>query len=465
MRIAKQTFALAALLCAAFAPPAQAAAGDPLFVFVPNGGASPPPTGSLRGPCGLAVDSSARFYVSDYYHHKVDVFEPPAPITNPPTYKAQLEVDPIDGPCGLTLNSTDRLFLNDYHRSAIRYGPFGSFGVGSVFAGAGVDEAHPTGIAADPATGRIYVDERTQIAVFEANGTVVEESGSPLLIGAGNLQDGYGLAIDAGGRLYVADAAAKAVKVYDPSALDKAHPLTEIHGPGKGFTSLQDAALALDRSGTATHGNLYVTDNLQPTDSERPQAQVDVFNASGTYLGLLRYKIVDALPAGIAVDNSNLTSKGRVYVTSGNTDQAGIYAYAPGSQVTTALPPTVGLNAAITGNGEGTLASSLGNLDCPASCDTEIRAGASLTLTATPDPGSTFAGWSGACEGAGACTITMDQPASVGASFVKAEPEQGGGIASQPAPEINAPGSGVAKPKHRHHRRHHHKRHRPKRHR
>ena len=31
-----------------------------------------------------------------------------------------------------------------------------------------------------------------------------------------------------------------------------------------------------------------------------------------------------------------------------------------------------------------------------------------VTLTATPDATSTFAGWSGACSGTGTCTLTMD---------------------------------------------------------
>jgi DNA-binding beta-propeller fold protein YncE len=452
---------LAALLCAVLAPAAGAAAGDPLFVYVPGGGASPPPTGSLRAPCGIAVDSAARFYVSDYYHHKVDVFEAPTPITNPPSYKAQLEVDPLDGPCGLALSATDRLYVNDYHRAAIRYGPFGAFGAGSVFAGAGVDEAHPTGIAADPAGGRIYVNERTQIAAYDANGAPIEEAGQPLAIGVGNLSDGYGLAIDAAGRLYVADASTNAVKVYDPSALDKEHPIAEIHGPGKGFTSLTDAALAVDRSGGATHGNLYVTDNLQPTYTERPAAQVDVFNSSGAYLGVLRYKIIDALPAGLAVDNSAQASRGRVYVTSGNTDQAGVYAYAPGSQVASAQPPTAGLNAVLSGTGEGRVSASLGGLECASVCSAQIRSGATITLTAVPEPGSEFSGFSGACEGMGSCEVQMGQPLTVSAEFTKTETGEGQGAAAPSAFAMGAPSarSATAKPK-RHQTRHHrHKRH------
>ena len=36
----------------------------------------PPPLGSLNGPCGAAVDSAGSFYISDYYHDVVDVWQP-----------------------------------------------------------------------------------------------------------------------------------------------------------------------------------------------------------------------------------------------------------------------------------------------------------------------------------------------------------------------------------------------------
>jgi len=40
-----------------------------------------------------------------------------------------------------------------------------------------------------------------------------------------------------------------------------------------------------------------------------------------------------------------------------------------------------------------------------------------VTLTAAANPGSTFAGWSGACAGTGTCTVTMNSAISVMATF------------------------------------------------
>lgn len=47
----------------------------------------------------------------------------------------------------------------------------------------------------------------------------------------------------------------------------------------------------------------------------------------------------------------------------------------------------------------------------------QIAHGTVVTLTAVPLVGSTFAGWSGACSGAGACLLTMDAAKSVTATF------------------------------------------------
>jgi hypothetical protein len=44
--------------------------------------------------------------------------------------------------------------------------------------------------------------------------------------------------------------------------------------------------------------------------------------------------------------------------------------------------------------------------------------GTTVTLTATPNPGNIFTGWSGACSGKGPCNVTMSAPQSVSATFV-----------------------------------------------
>jgi hypothetical protein len=356
----RRAIAIAVLAMAAvvsWAIPAQAAPGDPLFIFSPIRPANPfipaypPPQGDFYGPCGLGVDSSGDYYVSDYYRHAVDIFIPNADYGPPPQlgfnfYITQLAgVDPLDGPCGLALDAEDNLYVNDYHRAVLKYGPKASFGSGTVIAGAGVDSTQPTGVAVDPASGDVYVNARDHVAVYDSSGApVIEEpvEEKPLWIGDGSLADGYGIAYSQYpgtlGWVYVPDAATNTVKVYDP-AVQKATPVAEIDGsatPGGGFVSLRDAAIAVDR----VSGDVYVVDNLEPIDAEQPDAIVYVFGPDGSYKGHLKYLIHDALPPGLAVDNGAGATQGRVYVTSGNTEGAAVYAYPPGSATTATPKPT-----------------------------------------------------------------------------------------------------------------------------
>jgi hypothetical protein len=328
-----------ALACLALTAPAQAAP-DPLFVFTPSpppppAPLAPPPTGFLNGPCGLAVDSSSRFYVSDYYHHAVDVF------SSAPTYSNQLaNVSPTDGPCGLALDGTNRLYVNDYHRAVLRYGASPSFGSPTTIAGAPLDSSNPTGVAVDTATNNVYVDKRDHIAVYDSAGNPVMDGPDPLKIGLGSLGDGYGLAVSQFpatiGRLYVPDAQSDTVKVYDP-LVNKTTPVAEIKDPfSKPFVSLRDSAVAVDK----VTGDVYFADNLQPQHTEKPQALIYVYSSTGIYKGHLKYNVITARPPGLAVDNSAGANQGRVYVTSGNTSPASVYAYGPGSATTASpLPP------------------------------------------------------------------------------------------------------------------------------
>lgn len=368
--------------------PARADFGDPLFLYVPAAPKvpppapllpKPPPTGYFNGPCGLGVDPSGNFYVSDYYHHAVDVFQPNSsgyknPSEDPSGYITQLaNEDPADGPCGLSFDAAGGLYVNNYHRNVVRFGFSPAFGAGTAITGAPVDSTHPTGVAVDPISGNVYVDQRTYIAVFDsADQPVLDGGGEPLQIGLGSLEDGYGVAFSQFpgtlGRLYVPDAGDDTVKVYDP-AVDTVDPVAVIAGedtPAGEFVSLRDAAVAVDR----ISGDVYVADNLQPLHTERPQATIHVFDAAGEYEGHLKYKVVDALPPGLAVDNSTGPTQGRVYVTTGNTTKAGVYAYPPGAAVVDPPIPTALTLAPSPGaTGAGSIESAVPDVGCPAPCE------------------------------------------------------------------------------------------------
>ncbi|MFA5026886.1 MAG: LamG-like jellyroll fold domain-containing protein, partial [Candidatus Methylomirabilota bacterium] len=78
-------------------------------------------------------------------------------------------------------------------------------------------------------------------------------------------------------------------------------------------------------------------------------------------------------------------------------------------------PP--GQTLTVTKQGTGTVVSAPAGIDCGATCSATFPPGTSVTLTATPDAGSIFAGWSGACSGTATCAVTMDAGKNVTATF------------------------------------------------
>ncbi len=378
----------------------------------------------FEGPCGLAVDSSGDLYVSDYYHDKVDV------LTSDGNLLTQISgVEPLDGPCGLAVDAAGDLFANVFHRDVTRFVP-ATFPIGlktGYGSGVRIDEGHPTGIAYDPASNRVYVDDRDHVAVYEPSGAPVEAGGVPLSIGLGSLGDAYGVAVSdfpaTAGYVYVADAADDTVKVFDPATSIEV-PVREIDGKGTpqgGFTTLRDAALAIDDS----TGHLLISYDAQGPFYEHPEAAVAEFNVAGDYRGALPAPspLWFGEPSGIAIDNSAASTQGRVYVTTGNSafesaefpaeklEEGAVYAFGPSAAGQR-------LEVSLSGTGEGTVRSSPAGIYCPGACAAEYDEEAQVVLSATPAQDSALASWSGCdSEPAGGCRVTMGAAKAVEAEF------------------------------------------------
>ncbi|HET7444208.1 MAG TPA: hypothetical protein VFJ57_06075 [Solirubrobacterales bacterium] len=286
--------------------------------------------GQIEGPCGLAISASGEVYLADYFHRVIDVFAAPSasaqgqylsqmalPGSNP-----RLGVNSLDSVCGVAFDAAGSLYGNEWHQGVSRLG-------GSE---AKIDGGESTGVAIDPSTNRLYVDDRTYIAEYALPFTPGDPPAAK--IGLGHLGDGYGLAA-AGGRVYVADAADQTVKVF-ALASSTSIPLATISGH---FSSLTDAALAID----PTNGHLLVVDDLQP-GFEHPLSSVLEFDAPAAgyaFLGRLPGAPVFGAPSGIAV-----TAGGEAIVTDGNSELANAFLYsayeeASGTGTAAALGPSV----------------------------------------------------------------------------------------------------------------------------
>ncbi len=95
---------------------------------------------------------------------------------------------------------------------------------------------------------------------------------------------------------------------------------------------------------------------------------------------------------------------------------SGDYARLTLNAVTSLGPHT--LTVAKSGTGSGTVTSSPSGISCGGTCSAIYNNGSTVTLTASPASGSTFAGWEGAgCSGTGTCTVTMNAAEAVTAVF------------------------------------------------
>jgi DNA-binding beta-propeller fold protein YncE len=413
---------------------ASAAAPSHEFLFALEGGLKepghvvvPPPEGEFEDPCGVAVDSVGDLYVSDYYHHTIDVYGPFR------EYLTQIRDTDPDGPCNLAVDATGDVYVNNWRRDVVRFAPSEfppteatRYGPEAVIDHPTATGARSTGVALDPATGTLYVDDRTEIAVYEAAALAEAEPQPTRTLGLGLLGQGYGIAVSdfpaTAGEIYVPDAATDTVLVLSPTG----SLITELGGAGtpqRGFVSLLDSAVAIDPN----DGHLLVADDTEP-GLETPAGVVDEFNAAGDYRDQLPHAIVDAGPSALAVD-----AAGNVYATSGNSEGGAVLGFGP-------TGPAHLLSVAVAGAGSGSVTSEPTGIDCAGACAAEFAAGEEVLLTAIPASGSAFAGWSGCDRSTAArCDVSLGADRQVSAEFEPApvpaasaaSPE--GGPAPQPA--------------------------------
>jgi len=88
--------------------------------------------------------------------------------------------------------------------------------------------------------------------------------------------------------------------------------------------------------------------------------------------------------------------------------------------VTTCIPPATLYTLTVNklGDGTGKVTSSPAGIDCGSTCSNTFPSGTVVTLTASPDPGSTFLGWSTyTCPGTGPCDVPINGNKNITAKF------------------------------------------------
>ena len=112
----------------------------------------------------------------------------------------------------------------------------------------------------------------------------------------------------------------------------------------------------------------------------------------------------------------------RVKVTATNgVNPAGVVSSAPTAQIAPDPTPStyvLSVNKAIADTGTGVITSTPSGINCGLTCQKTYDPGTRVTLTATPDLGSRFTGWTGACTNQqGPCALTMTDTRVVTARF------------------------------------------------
>ena len=280
------------------------------------------PEGQIEGACGVAV-SGQTVYVADYYPQTIDSFSPAGLFQGfESLFEPFVPIDERDAVCGLAVDAAGDLYGNELHEAVLAL-------PGKEI----VDPGPATGVAVDEA-GNVYVDDRTYVAVYDAPVTPGEPPAEK--IGLNHLGDAYGVAVDSkAGRVYVPDAASDTVKVFKP-AIDPEVAAGEIDGPFESkFSSLKDAAIAVDASEGEGEGHLIVIDNTDP-GAEGPGAAIYEFDAADNYLDRLQGRVYGGFgekqvgplfgePSGLAVDPKT----GDLYVTTGNGAKSNLLKYGP----------------------------------------------------------------------------------------------------------------------------------------
>ena len=313
------------------------------------------PDGYYSEPCGVAVDQTdGRVYVGDYGNH-VYRYTPSGAHATETDYSGGITT-PTDT-CAVAAHAGQIYAADKDNLGPVRHFAASDFAMGPPPSPSStLVDADATALAIDPSSGDLYVDEGDKISVFEADDTPLYSFGSASDFGT----DSAGVAVKAGGSAYVADRTANEIDVYGPVTQTRAHdssfatgsfpagdpqgltvdqsngdiyaysPTTvfdskiyrfDSTGAPKNFTSGPDAGtntltgifgdggpgaaeVAIDRSGGATDGDIYVANFFGVNVYDNSGTQVDTLTGGSTPDGYY------SEPCGVAVDQTD----GRVYV-------------------------------------------------------------------------------------------------------------------------------------------------------
>ena len=275
----------------------------------------------LLSPYGIALDSSAKIYVADSSASTVYVYSALGSGSGPLN---ELPIDTISGsntdlfsPVGIALDSSSTIYVADNLVNSVFVYPAGSNGniapsAASISTTLTTGLTYPYGIALD-SSGNIYVVDDgvsgfgpPSVFVYAAGSNANTAPSATITGGDTDLVEPVGIALDSGGKIYVADPGATSVFVYPAGSNGNVKPSATIAGNSTLLS--YPNAIALDSS-----GKIYVADNGNDDCDGTQSVYVYSANSTGDKVPIATISGGSTdlcFPSGIAVDSS-----GNIYVT------------------------------------------------------------------------------------------------------------------------------------------------------
>ena len=330
-------------------------------------------TASFFAPAGVAVDATGNVYVADYGNNMIRMINPSGLVSTLAGNSSGASgsangtgtAASFKSPSGVAVDAAGNVYVADAGNNMIRkiITTTPSFGVVTTLAGAaslgsanGTPFNSPSGVAVD-AGGNVYVADQGNSLIQKISQSGVPSGVVTTMAGSGtngsangtgtaaSFNAPQGVAVDAAGNVYVADYGNSLIRMISASGVVSTLAGNGVAGSANGTGS---AASLNHPSGVAVDagGNVYVADNSNNMIRKiSPSAIVTTLAGSGV-AGSANSTASFGDPTGVAVDGS-----GNVYVA--DADNRVIRTISPAGLVST----LAGSGTSGSANGVGTTAS------------------------------------------------------------------------------------------------------------
>jgi hypothetical protein len=319
-------------------------------------------------PCGVAVDASGNLYTADYTNgvQKRSTIDGAA-IGSP---------QPITGnSCTMAFDTTGALYLRNWDSGKIfKYATLAS--VPTEF-----DPGINPDIATDSSSNDVYLNHgEVEVSVRSSAGVAGTSFDSFMVSGVG--VDG------AHGRIFVSKLLESKVNIWNRTGGAAPKPTARTEGASTITVHTATISGKSNPEGTATTCKVEYGTTTALGSEQTCTAGV----GSG------------ASEAAVSANLTGLAGATTYYYRLTATSANGTIKGAQRT-FTTLTPPNHKLTVATSGS--GTVTSTPAGISCGATCFANFVEGSEVELTATPQPHSSFSGWSEGCSGTGTCKVTI----------------------------------------------------------